>query len=179
MRIYAISGSLRAASVHMALLHAFLENMPDGMEMEICDLIGDLPIFNPDLEGDLTPEPVSKFAKKVDAADGLIVAAPEYAHGIPGGLKNAFDWLVSGPELVDKPVMLVDGYTNGRGSYVQAALLEVLRTASLKVMPEQGAIAGLIGKTPAEVRYFMTMPENRKQIQDRLSAFSDWIAQLW
>jgi chromate reductase len=107
MRLLAISGSLRRVSTNSALLRAMAGNAPAGVSIDLFEGLGNLPIFNPDREGDLTPQPVLDFARQVGEADGLIIACPEYAHGIPGGLKNALDWLVSRDEIPFKPVMLV------------------------------------------------------------------------
>jgi chromate reductase, NAD(P)H dehydrogenase (quinone) len=147
IRILAISGSLRAASCNTALLKALAALAPADVEIELCDLIGALPIFNPDLEGDLTPAAVRMLAEKVRDADGLIIACPEYAHGIPGGLKNALDWLVSGDEVPFKPVMLA--HASHRGQYVLAALSEVLRTMSLAIVEDAFLQVPLLGKTEA------------------------------
>lgn len=147
IRILAISGSLRAASSNTALLKALAAHAPADVEIELCDLIGDLPIFNPDLEGDLTPAAARMLAEKVRDADGLIIACPEYAHGIPGGLKNALDWLVSGDEVPFKPVMLA--HASHRGQYVLAALSEVLRTMSLAIVEDAFLQLPLLGKTEA------------------------------
>jgi chromate reductase, NAD(P)H dehydrogenase (quinone) len=173
MRIYAISGSLRAASVHSALLRAMQSCAPEGMEIEICDLIGDLPIFNPDQEGALTPAPVIRFAEKIGAADVLIFACPEYAHGIPGGLKNALDWLVSRPELVGKPFVLTQGYQD-RGEYVRSALTEVLKTASLTEIPGSNFNFPLVGRKAEALANMLGAAETTVIIRAILAHISDW-----
>jgi len=60
------------------------------------------------------------------AADALIVSSPEYAHGVPGALKNALDWLVSGVEIYGKPIALLN--PSPRSLYAHAQLAETLRT---------------------------------------------------
>ena len=65
-----------------------------------------LPHFNPDLDNDLVSLPVSEFHSQLRISDGILFSTPEYAHGIPGVLKNALDWVVSSGELYDKPVAL-------------------------------------------------------------------------
>lgn len=177
MRLYAISGSLRAASVHSALLRALKDNAPDGVEIEICDLIGQIPIFNPDLEGDQTPAAVLAFAEKVGRADALMIACPEYAHGIPGGLKNAFDWLVSRSELVGKPFLFAHGYQN-RGQYALAALREVLLTASLVEMPMSGFSLPLVGKSIPETGVILANLETQKLLEGVLRAAVAWIGEV-
>ncbi|MES0038542.1 NAD(P)H-dependent oxidoreductase [Mesorhizobium sp. M0046] len=95
LNILAISGSLRAASTNSALLAALAQNAPPDCHVSVYDGLGRLPIFNPDDEGERTPPQAAVLIDAVTAADGVIVSCPEYAHGVPGGLKNVLDWLVS------------------------------------------------------------------------------------
>lgn len=93
MRLLAICGSLRAASINRGLLRAVQLCAPDGVECEIYPELGDLPLFNPDHEGH-EPLVVKRLFAAVEAADGLVIASPEYAHGVTGSIKNLLDWLV-------------------------------------------------------------------------------------
>jgi len=63
-----------------------------------------------------------------------VVSSPEYAHGIPGILKNALDWIVGSGELYDKPVALFS--PSPRATYVRAALMETLTVMGAKLVPE-------------------------------------------
>src|SRR5690349_13087893 len=107
MRILALSGSLRAASLNTALLRAAMALAPEGTEIILFDGLRVLPLFNPDLEP-VEPAAVTELRAQVRASDGLLIASPEYAHGVTGTMKNALDWLVSGEEFVDKPVALLN-----------------------------------------------------------------------
>lgn len=137
MRVLAISGSLRARSSNRALLRAAATLAPPGMEWETYEGLGDLPHFNPDDDEDGRPiaPAVADLRSRVIAADGWVISSPEYAHGVPGSLKNALDWLVSCPELPGKPVLLLNASAAG-GDFAQAALAETLRTMSLEVLEE-------------------------------------------
>ncbi|HET9156586.1 MAG TPA: NADPH-dependent FMN reductase [Myxococcaceae bacterium] len=137
MRVLAISGSLRRHSSNRALLRAAATLAPSGMEWESYEGLGGLPHFNPDDDEDGRPVPpaVAELRARVIAADGWVISSPEYAHGVPGSLKNALDWLVSCPELPGKPVLLLNASAAG-GDFVQAALGETLRTMSLRVLGE-------------------------------------------
>jgi NAD(P)H-dependent FMN reductase len=141
MRIVAISGSLRAGSSNASLLRAAAALAPAGMEVTLYEAIGELPHFNPDIdgEGDVPPAAVAHLRALLSEADGVIVSSPEYAHGVPGALKNALDWLVSSGELVDKPVVLVNASPNG-GRWAQASLLETLTVMSARVLVEASLI---------------------------------------
>ncbi|WP_416795804.1 NADPH-dependent FMN reductase [Ciceribacter azotifigens] len=173
-RLYALCGSLRARSTNRALLEAIRRLVPHGVEVEISGLIDRLPIFNPDLEGDLTPEPVLAFAREIATADGLIVSAPEYAHGIPGGLKNALDWLVSRFEIPGKPVMLV--HASHRGDFALEALTEVLKTIGTDLRPEAFLRVPLLGKSEDEIAAILGAPETEHVIRSALVRFVGGVA---
>jgi NAD(P)H-dependent FMN reductase len=172
-RFLAISGSLRRVSTNTALLRAMAANAPDSVAVELYDGLGDLPIFNPDREGGLTPAVVDDLGRRVRDADGLIIACPEYAHGIPGGLKNLLDWLVSRDEIPDKPTMLLRA--SSRNDISHAALLEVLRTMSVAVMPDVGVHIHLISKSPEEIDAIFSEAERREELRSALSRFASWI----
>lgn len=145
LTLYALCGSQRQASTSLRLLQALRSASPEGVTIEICDLIGDLPIFNPDDEGDRTPPIVMELAAKIREADGLIVSCPEYAHGIPGGFKNALDWLVSRDEVPFKPLMFA--HASHRGDLILEQLAEVLRTMSLRIVDEVFLRLPIAGKS--------------------------------
>src|SRR5690242_9174445 len=102
MRLLAISGSLRAGSSNTAILQAARLVAPSDVELVLYEGLAELPAFNPDLdtvEGDRVPERVRELRALVGSADGLLICSPEYAHGIPGSLKNLLDWLVGSVEF--------------------------------------------------------------------------------
>ena len=146
MRVLAISGSLRSQSSNTTLLRAAEMLAPTGVEIAIYDRIGDLPHFNPDLDGEGAepPRAVADLRDRVDAAAAVIVCSPEYAHGVPGSLKNALDWLVSVTVLSDKPVALVNA--SPRSLFAQAQLAETLRTMAARVIPDASVAVPLSGK---------------------------------
>jgi NAD(P)H-dependent FMN reductase len=174
MRLLGLSGSLRRMSTNTTLLRALAANAPAGVTLEVSDLIGTLPIFNPDDEGDRTPGAVEAFGRSIRAADGLVIACPEYAHGIPGGLKNALDWMVSRDEIPGKPALLVRAST--RSDYALEALREVLRTMSLDLMPETGFAVHLVGKAGEGAEATLDEPDARRAMRRALEDFSDFIA---
>ena len=137
MRVLAISGSLRSRSSNRALLDAAASLLPAGMTWQTYEGLAELPHFNPDDDEDGRPVPlaVADLRARVIAADGWVISSPEYAHGVPGSLKNALDWLVSCPELPGKPVLLLNASAAG-GSFAQAALAETLRTMSLHLLED-------------------------------------------
>src|SRR5215510_1633664 len=94
IRVLAISGSLRRASSNTALVNAAARLAPSGIEVAIYEDLDQLPPFNPDLDNDTPPTPVCEFRAALRSADAVLVSSPEYAHGVPGVLKNALDWVV-------------------------------------------------------------------------------------
>ena len=173
--LYALCGSLRESSKNRALLEALKGAAPADVAIEICDLLGQLPIFNPDLEGEATPASVTAFAAKIAAADGLIIASPEYAHGIPGGLKNALDWLVSRAEIPHKPVM--QAHASQRGDHALDALTEVLKTMSVRLVGSAFLRVDLLGKTPDQLRAILTDTGTQAMLQAKLRRFAQEIGQ--
>src|SRR5262249_2158893 len=139
MRILAISGSLRARSSNAALLRAFAEVAPEGTEVMLYGGRGDLPHFNADLDVGAGPPAVAELRRLLRAADGLVISSPEYAHGLPGSLKNALDWVVSSGELSGMPVVLLNAATSG-GERAQAALVQTPRAQAANVLVQPSFI---------------------------------------
>lgn len=133
VRLLAISGSLRAASSNTALLRAAAALAPQGVEVHLYTGLGNLPHFNPDIE-DVAPLVVKDFGAEVGAADGIIISTPEYAHGVPGVLKNGLDWLVGGFDFINKPVALFNA--SPRSTYAVSSLTEIITIMSGRVISE-------------------------------------------
>lgn len=133
MRILSIAGSLRATSSNAALARAAVRIAPPDVAFELYAGVGELPHFSPDLDVEPVPAPVAALRGAVGAADALLITTPEYAHGMPGSLKNALDWLVSATEPIGKPVLLVSASPGG-AAHAHAQLAEVLRTMGLPLV---------------------------------------------
>ncbi|MBB3289818.1 MULTISPECIES: NADPH-dependent FMN reductase [unclassified Rhizobium] len=172
--LYALCGSQRQASTSRRLLQALQLACPDGVSIAICDLIGALPIFNPDDEGERTPPVVERFAAEIRKADGLIVSCPEYAHGIPGGFKNALDWLVSRDEVPFKPLMLA--HASHRGDLVLAQLTEVLQTMSLHIVADAFLRLPIAGKSDEAQAAMLLEAHENGLLSGGLSRFAQTIA---
>ena len=144
MRILAISGSLRAISFNTAALQAAVAMAPAGVEIVLYTGLGNLPHFNPDRDGDEPPEIVKALRREVGLSDGLLIAAPEYAHGVPGTFKNALDWLVSCVEFPGKPVALIN--TSQRAIHARGLLREILATMSARLIDSASITLPLMGR---------------------------------
>jgi NAD(P)H-dependent FMN reductase len=144
MRLLALSGSLRAASTNTAALEALARLAPADVEVIFYRDLAALPHFNADNDEDAPPEAVASLRALVGSSDGLIIAMPEYAHGVPGAFKNALDWLVAGDAFPGKPITLIN--TAPRAFHAQSALRETLATMSARLIPEAFVALSLTGK---------------------------------
>jgi chromate reductase, NAD(P)H dehydrogenase (quinone) len=174
IRILAISGSLRQASSNTALLEAAIALSSPNVEMKLYGGLGDLPHFNPDLEP-TEPPSVTNLRSQIKWADGLIISSPEYAHGVPGVLKNALDWLVSGEEFVGKAIALFNA--SPRATHAQASLTEILTKMSVRIIPEASITVPLLGKK-LDAAGIIADPENSSELQAAIVAFASAIEQF-
>jgi chromate reductase len=121
-----ICGSLRKASINRALLAAVRDALPPSARMTMHDEL-DLPIFNSDLDD---PPGVARLKAAIAAADGVVFSVPEYNYSIPGGLKNALDWVSRPPQsspMLGKPIGIVGAATGMSGTIrAQAHLRQML-----------------------------------------------------
>jgi chromate reductase len=131
--ILAICGSLRAVSLNRAALGAAAQLAPAGISLHLYEGIGQLPLFNPDIDQAGGPQ-VDDWRSRIDAADALLIGSPEYAHGITGVMKNALDWAVSMETFPGKPVALLN--TSPRATHAQDSLHEILTTMSARIIAQ-------------------------------------------
>lgn len=124
-KVVAISGSTRQNSINLSLLNAIADLSTASLDITIFDGIGNLPQFNPDNDGENVSKEIADFRQQLNNADGVIICTPEYAHGVPGTLKNAIDWTISSSSFPHKPTMLITASTGGH--YGHKALLETLK----------------------------------------------------
>ena len=132
-KILALCGSLRSVSMNAALLRAAARLAPEGVRVEPFGGIGHLPLFNPELEASM-PAPVRELHEHVASSDAVLIASPEYAHGVTGVLKNALDWLVSYEGFVDKRVAIFNA--SPRSVHADAQLREILTTMSASLVAD-------------------------------------------
>lgn len=150
MKILAISGSLRTASLSTALLRTAAVLIPYGVELTLYDGLGNLPHFNPELDKEPLPLSVAEFRSQLNSSAGVIISTPEYAHGVPGVLKNALDWLVGSGELYEKPITLFSA--SPRGRFAQASLIETLTVMMARLIPDAFVnVSSPVGTGDAEV----------------------------
>lgn len=167
IRILGISGSLRAASLNSAVLRAAERLLPENTELVIYTGLAELPHFNPDLEGS-EPIAVMNFRKQLQEADGVLIASPEYAHGVPGTMKNALDWVVASGEFVNKPVALLNVFE--RSTWAPALLKETL-TMMTAIFVESASITLPLKSNKASESDIASDEEVSKALRTSLAAF--------
>jgi chromate reductase len=179
LKILGISGSLRKASFNTAALRACAELMPAGMKMTYAR-IDDLPLFNQDVFDAGLPEPAKRARAEIAAADGVLIASPEYNFSLTPALKNVIDWASRPPNQSwqDKPIAVFScsGGPMG-GARVQYDLRRILGQLWGHVLPRPEVFIGsAASKFDPQGR--LTDETTRKFLTDLLTGFRDWILRM-
>jgi len=145
MRILAVSGSLRRDSHNTQLLRAAIEAAPEGVEVELWEGLGEVPLYDQDLDTTEPIESVRRLREAWGSADAILFSTPEYNGSIPGVLKNAVDWAsrpVRESALTNKTVSVI-GASNGQfgAMWAQADLRKVLGIAGARVVGDELPVA--------------------------------------
>ena len=180
MIILGIAGSLRAGSYNRGLLDAAAELAPEAMEIRVWDGLRDVPHYEAALDTDeRRPAAVVELKRAIAAADGLLIATPEYNYSIPGVLKNAIDW-ASRPgyksELVGKPAAIMGASGGAAGTArAQIHLREVMYSTLARVMPHPGLLVGGAAAKFTDGR--LTDEPTRAFLVDFLGTFAAYVRQ--
>ena len=175
--VLGIAGSLRRASFNRALLRAAQELAPPTLRITSRE-IDDIPLFNADVEEAGVPAPVAALRAAVQAADALLVATPEYNHGVPGVLKNTVDWLsrpAVGSVLYRKPAAIMGASPGVVGTArAQSQLRQAfLFTNTYTMMQPEMLVGRAREKFDAAGR--LTDEPTRAFLAKFLQAFAAWI----
>jgi chromate reductase, NAD(P)H dehydrogenase (quinone) len=180
VRVLAIAGSLRKGSLNRALVRVAMQVAPPGVVVEDFGSLEGIPLFNEDLEeGDL-PESVRLLKEKIEAADALLIATPEYNFSVPGVLKNAIDW-ASRPRghnsFDDKPVAIMSAGGGTGGARAQLHLRHVFVYLNMHpVNLPQVAIINARARVDASGEF--TEPAIRDSVKQLLVALEAWTRRL-
>jgi NAD(P)H-dependent FMN reductase len=137
VRILGVSGSLQAGSTNTALLRVAADRAAaGGVDVELFDQLAEIPPFSPDTEP--APPVIVEWRALVSSADGVLIATPEYAHGLPGVLKNALDWLVGSGDLYHRRVAILSAEPSAqRAAHARADLERTLRAQGAEVVSSE------------------------------------------
>jgi chromate reductase len=179
--ILAVPGSLRKHSYNRGLARAAQECTPDGVTVAIAE-IGDIPLYNADLDNDTDrPEAVTRFKEQIAAADALLLVTPEYNYSVPGTLKNAIDWASRPPAhtpLRHKPVGIVGAAGGGFGTVrAQLAWRQVFVFTDSPVMLKPELFVSRAAQHFDEEGN-LTDDDLREQLQGYLEALVHWAHRL-
>ena len=177
LRILGIAGSLRAGSFNRSLLRAAVERAPEDMTIEVFDLAA-VPLYNGDVEAAGDPPGVAAFKQAIAAADGVLMATPEYNHGVPGVMKNAIDWASRPPReapLGGKPVGLIGASPGITGTARgQSQLRQAFEFTNSSCMPQPELLVFKVHeKFDAEGK--LIDEQTAEFLEKYLVAFGDWV----
>ncbi|MEP2722991.1 NADPH-dependent FMN reductase [Roseibium sp.] len=177
LTILGIAGSLRRASYNRALLRASSELAPAGMAIAIFDL-AEVPLYNGDLEAEGDPPGVAALKAAIAGADGVLMATPEYNHGVPAVMKNAVDWASRPPReapLGGKPVGLIGASPGITGTARgQSQLRQAFEFTDSYCMPQPELLVFKAHeKFDADGR--LTDPATAQYLARYLTAFAAWV----
>lgn len=182
--VLCLAGSLRRASWNRRLLQVVATLAAPALQLEVYDELSSVPLFDEDLEQrePASPASVQALRAAIAAADGLIIATPEYNHAIPGVLKNTLDWLSrespEGEVLLEKPVAVL-GVSGGPWGtrLAQASLRQVLHTCGALVMPTPTVFVA-----NAAARFdeggILADPATVQSLQRFMAAFERWMTRM-
>ena len=176
-QIVGIAGSLRQASFNRALLRAATELAPATLRITTHDLLA-IPLYNGDVETVEVPRAVLALREAVQAADGLLIATPEYNHGVPGVLKNTIDWLSRPPRasaLNGKPAAIM-GATPGVGGTArgQSQLRQAFVFTNTYAMAQPEVLVAKANEK-FDASGTLTDQPTREFLGKFLAAFAAWI----
>jgi chromate reductase, NAD(P)H dehydrogenase (quinone) len=179
--ILGLSGSLRAGSLNSSLLRAAADEMPKGVALEIGSIKG-IPLYDGDVEASQgLPPAVVELKERVVAADGLLLATPEYNNSMPGVFKNAIDWLTRPSADIARvfgnlPVAIMGASPGGFGTLLsQTAWLPVLKTLGTAAY-FGGRLQVSRAGTAFDDKGTLVDDRVREQLQKFLAGFGEFVA---
>jgi chromate reductase len=179
LKILGICGSLRTGSYNMAALRAAQELAPAGMTIDIFD-ISEIPLYNEDVKAKGFPPVVADLRARIKAADGLLLATPEYNYSTSGVLKNAIDWASRPPEqpFDAKPIALMGASGGVLGTArAQYHLRQMFVFLNAHILNRPEVFIGA-AQTKFDAAGKLTDQPTRDFIAAMLTSYKAWIAKL-
>lgn len=181
IRLVTLLGSLRQGSLNAAVVRTLPELAPAGMSFSPLPSVGDYPIYDADLQAEGFPTVVEQAGEAIRAADGVVIVSPEYNYSMPGGLKNAIDWIsrLKGQPFAGKPVAIqsVSGGMLG-GARMQYHLRQTMVFLDAHVLNKPEVMIGQGNAKIDAASGKLADETTRKFVSDQLVAFAAFIARL-
>lgn len=177
--VLGISGSLRSGSYNTQLLYEAARLMPDGMEFDRFDLSG-IPLYNDDVRTQGYPATVVELRERMEHADALLLATPEYNGSISGVLKNALDWASRppSPPVNGKPVAILGATTGHYGtSKAQLHLRAVCSSLNMHAVNRPKVLISR-AQDAFNAQGRLVDDAARHYLSDLMLALADWIQRL-
>ncbi|MGW1443576.1 NADPH-dependent FMN reductase [Serratia rhizosphaerae] len=182
LKIVTLLGSLRKGSYNAIVANTLPKLAPPGMVIEALPSIRDIPLYDADLQQEEGfPATVETIAEKIRQADGVIIVTPEYNYSVPGGLKNAIDWISRLPNqpLAGKPLTIQTSSMGPiGGARCQYHLRQIMVFLDAMVMNRPEFMGGVIQNKVDEQAGELTDQATLDFLRSQLAAFRDYIAQL-
>lgn len=180
IRVLGFAGSLRQGSFNRALLRAAKDSAPAGMVIDTFDL-APIPLYNADLEARGDPGPVAAFKQAISQADAVLIATPEYNHGVPAVTKNAIDWASRPPRnsaLNGKPVGVIGASPGITGTARgQSQLRQAFEFTNSYAMPQPELLV-FRAHEKFDAHGRLTDQPTRQALQQFLEAFAAWVVRF-
>lgn len=182
LKIVTLLGSLRKGSYNAMIAQALPQLAPQGVLIEALPSIRDIPLYDAEIQQEEGfPAPVEKIAEQIRQADGVIIVTPEYNYSVPGGLKNAIDWLSRVPNqpLAGKPVAIQNSSMGAiGGARCQYHLRQILVFLDAMVLNKPEFMGGVIQNKVDEQAGKVIEQGTLEHLARQLAAFSDFIRKV-
>jgi chromate reductase len=135
--VLALSGSASPDSANVRLLRCVAVEFSHQFDFDVMDGLWHLPLYTPQREEAGIPEEVQSFRARVEKADAVMIATPEYLHNIPAVLKNALEWLTTSGQMADKPVLAITFTPRApRGEHAMRSLCISLLASKARIVAQ-------------------------------------------
>jgi chromate reductase len=181
LKLVTLLGSLRKASYNAAVARALPALAPEGVEVIALPSIGELPLYDADVQAEGFPPAVIALADQIRSADGVLIVTPEYNYSVPGALKNAIDWLSRVPEqpLAGKPVAIQTASMGViGGARCQYHLRQVLVFLDCQVLNKPEVMIGVVQNKVDAQSGELTDADTRKFVAGQLKSFAEFIRRV-
>jgi chromate reductase len=182
LKIVTLLGSLRQGSFNAMVARTLPRIAPAGMSIDALPSIKDIPLYDADMQQEEGfPASVEAIAEQIRAADGVVIVTPEYNYSVPGGLKNAIDWLSRLPEqpLAGKPVLIQTSSMGAiGGARCQYHLRQILVFLDAMVMNKPEFMGGVIQNKVDTQTGEVVDQSTLDHLTGQLTAFGDYVQRV-